>query len=96
MDLYSLIQHKALDELYKRGNYGLMDHFLRDPETAEQLKLKKLQFDVHPELFSDVEDVCQLLDMSKREFLTAATLQAVKLAQEAIEKHGLIPDEETH
>lgn len=94
MDLDSLIQYKALDELYKRGNYGLMDHFLQDAGTAEQLKLKKLQFDVHGELFNDVEMVCSMLDMSKREFLTAATIEALTKAHLAIEQRGLIPSEE--
>lgn len=93
MDLDSLIQYKALDELYKRSNSGLLDHFLRDPDTVEQLKLKKLQFDVHPELFNDVEMVCSMLDMSKREFLTAATLEALGKAHQAIEQRGLIPTE---
>lgn len=94
MDLDSLIQYKALDELYKRSNSGLLDHFLKDAGVVEQLKLKKLQFDVPPELFNNVEMVCGMLDMSKREFLTAATLEALAKAHQVIEERGLIPSEE--
>lgn len=94
MDLDSLLEYKALGELYKRGGYGLLDVIIRDPDTAEHFKLKKLQFDVAPVLFDDVESVCQLLDMSKREFLTAATMDALKRAHKTIDQRGVIPDED--
>jgi hypothetical protein len=91
MNFDSLIQYKALDELYKRANGGLLDHFLQDPDTAQQLKLKKLQFDVLPDVHQDVDAVCALLGMSKREFLTAATMQALDKAHEVINKNDIFP-----
>lgn len=97
MDFESLIRFKTLQEVYTRSNSGFTDHLLSDPANAEKAGLKKLQFDVSPMLFNNVEAVCSMLGMSKREFLEAATIAAVDKAQAIIDESSLLePSEEQH
>ena len=64
--------------------------YLQFPSTSDvqaddaQVK-KRLQFDTSPEVYSQVESVCSLLDCSKREFLELAVLDAIDRAQLAFE-----------
>lgn len=63
-------------------NAGVLDHFLRaDPSAAEQLGLKRIQFETHPVLAERLDEVCGLLEVSKREFLEAALVDAVTRAE---------------
>lgn len=95
MDFESLVRFKTLQEVYTRNNSGLVDHFLKDPSVAEQIGLKKLQFDVSKQLFDGVEAICVMLGMSKREFLEAAVSDAINRAN-AIVAESSLNDEEQH
>jgi hypothetical protein len=94
MDFESLIRFKTLQEVYTRANHGFVDHLLKDPKNVEQLGLKKLQFDVSEVVFNNVEAICSMLGMSKREFLESATIAAIEKAQ-AIMDETSINDVET-
>lgn len=93
MNFDSLIRYKTLHESYSALNSVVVDQILRDPKAAEQAGLKKLQFDVSKERFDQVESICAILNMSKREFLDAAVAEAVAKAHEIIAEVGL-PQEE--
>ena len=41
---------------------------------------------VSPELYAALENVCQMLDLTKREFIESAVADAVQLADEHIER----------
>jgi hypothetical protein len=43
---------------------------------------------VSHELYEEVDNVCGFLDMSKREFIEAAVVEAVKRAHHIIREHG--------
>lgn len=94
MDFESLVRYKALHQVYSAGNSSLVDHMLNDPETRAQIeqniKLKKLQFDVSQERFDEVESLCAILGMSKREFLDAATSEAVSRAHQIVAEAGVM------
>lgn len=92
MDFQSLIRYKALHQCYSGVNSALVDQAMGQMTEAEkaEFKLKKLQFDVSAQLFDQVESVCQLLDMSKREFLESAVSDAVKRAHEIIDGEGVL------
>jgi hypothetical protein len=93
MNFESLIRYKTLHESYTARNSEMVDHLLRDPKVAEQAGLKKLQFDVSLDRFNEVESICAMLSMSKREFLDAAVAEAVAKAHEIIAEVGY-PGEE--
>jgi len=51
-------------------------------ELKAELKLKRIQFDTVPQLYDEVENICNLLECSKREFLELAVRDAIGRAQE--------------
>jgi hypothetical protein len=93
MNFESLIRYKTLHESYQASNQGLIEHVLRQPGAAAEVGLKKLQFDVTKERFDQVESICAILNMSKREFLDAAVGDAVEKAHQIIAEVGYPPEE---
>lgn len=84
MNIETFAKMRALQEVHTSGNPSLLDHFLSGDqanEVRETLKLKRIQFDTNPALFEKLEDTCQLLDCSKREFLEMAVVDAIKNAE---------------
>jgi len=66
------------------GSSTLVDHFLEGEQgdsIRESLKLKRLQFDTSTVLYNKVEEVCGLLNCSKREFLDMAVNEALDKAE---------------
>ena len=85
MDLENFAKLRGLNQAYIASNSGFIDHLLNSEQGAEIRKTvftKRLQFDTTPELYAEVENMCQLLGCSKREFLELAAriplLPAVK------------------
>ena len=84
MNIETFAKMRALQEVHTSGNQSLLDHFLSGDqanEVRETLKLKRIQFDTNPMLFDKLEEVCGLLDCSKREFLEMAVVDAIKNAE---------------
>jgi hypothetical protein len=84
MKLNQFAQMRGYSFAYNRMNEALLDMTLNGEsgdELREQFKLKRLQFDCSPELYSEVESVCVLLECSKREFLQMAVREAIEQAQ---------------
>lgn len=93
MNFESLMRYKALHQKYSSSNPQMVDHLLRQVEEAEKVGLKKLQFHVSPELFDQVENVCNYLEMSKREFLESVVQDAVKTAWRVINEEEAGPED---
>jgi cell division FtsZ-interacting protein ZapD len=74
-----LATYRALGHIRASGG---IDHFLRIPEVAEQLGLKRIQFEARPELVAQLENACVMLDVSKREFLESALVDAIERAEQ--------------
>jgi len=72
-----------------RNNSVLIDAMLQGEQgdsIREGLKLKRIQFDTSPLLWEKLENVCGLLDCSKREFLEMAISEAIHRAEENFHK----------
>lgn len=84
MKLDQFSQFAAFKTAHELQHSGLFDSFLngsQGDELREQLSLKRLQFDTHPQIYSRVESVCALLECSKREFLEMAVWEACEKAE---------------
>lgn len=81
-NIEQLATFKALEQSRISRNAGLMDHFLREEGAAEKMGLKRIQFETHPQLADRLEEVCSMLDVSKREFLESAVLDAMSKAED--------------
>ncbi len=85
MNLEQFAKMRGLYEAYTSANPQLLDHFLQGEQGDEIRKnvlSKRLQFDTTPELFSQVEQVCKLLQCSKREFLQMVVSDGIERAEE--------------
>lgn len=81
-NINDLSTFKALEQSRLQRNAGALDHFLRaDPAVAEQLGLKRIQFETHPALAEQLDEICSLLHVSKREFLESALVDAITQAE---------------
>lgn len=83
MNIENFAKMRGLQMAYTSGNPQLLDHILaseQGDEVREKLLTKRLQFDTTPELYSKVEQLCTLLDCSKRQFLEMAVSDALDKA----------------
>lgn len=89
MNLKQFATMRAFERARTASNSSFIDHILegdQGEELREKFLTKRLQFDTHPILYSEVEKVCSLLDCSKREFLEMAVAEAVQKAQVVFEE----------
>jgi len=92
--LDALITRKTLDFIYTHGNWGngdvmdlIIDHAAENGEMP--FKLKNVCAKVSEELANKIDEVCGLLEISKRRFLEAAFIEAILKANEIMDKEGL-------
>jgi hypothetical protein len=84
MNIEMFSKMRALQEVSAAGNQHLIDHFLdgeQGDELRTELKLKRIQFDTNAGLVEKLEQVCNLLDCSKRIFLEMAVIEAIQKAE---------------
>jgi hypothetical protein len=87
MNVETLAQYKALHHAYISGNPGIVDMLLAgelkvgDGQMPSDLPLKRIQFDAWIGLSEELEQVCQLLEVSKREFCEVALVEALHKAK---------------
>jgi hypothetical protein len=87
MNVETIAKYKALHEAYTSGNPALVDLILSKKLTDANgdaltgLPLKRIQFDAWEGLSKELEEVCSLLDVSKREFCEAAIVEAIDKAK---------------
>ena len=89
MNIESFSQMKALLHASTEGNQHLIDHFLEGEQGDEiraELKLKRIQFDTHAGIADKLDQVCNLLDCSKRVFLEMAVIEAIEKANSSFFK----------
>lgn len=55
-------------------------------------ELRQMCAKVHPSLYAALEQVCDLLDMSKRQFIEAAVSDAVLRAHQTLDKYKALDD----
>jgi len=84
MKLYQFTTMAGYLQASQFGNQHLVDYVLEGDQAEElrsQLKLKRIQFDTSPELFGKLENICNILDCSKRVFLEMVVLEAIEAAE---------------
>ena len=81
MKLEHFAQMRALESAYTSTNQRFVDLLLSDPKTAENMPLKRIQFDTWEGLAEELDKVCELLDCSKRQFLEGAVVEALDKAK---------------
>jgi hypothetical protein len=59
-------------------------------EHSDSPQLRQMCAKVSSALYDDLESVCGLLDMSKREFIESAVADALSRAHEAINRSGVM------
>lgn len=85
MKLETFATMRALESAHTSTNQFWVDKALDSEsgeEVRENLKLKRLQFDCAPSLHEEVENICLLLNCSKREFLEMAVRDSLEKAQD--------------
>lgn len=71
----------------------LMDQMLENaPEVKE--KLRNICAFISPELFDNVQNLCSMLELSKRQFVEMALCDMVEKANATIEKFDVFPSAE--
>ncbi len=66
----------------------LVDQLIEQGEG--KVEVRNMCAKVSPQLYESLEQVCSLLDMTKRQFIEAAVADAVGKAEDLIEHHGAL------
>lgn len=94
MEFESLVRFKALSQRYHSANPQLTDHLLNQhADSAESLGLQKVQFLVTPVRKKDLQEVCQYLEMTQREYLDSMLADAIKKTWAVIEQEHATPED---
>lgn len=87
MNLDEKIQLKVLQ--LKAGFGGhLVDRMIE--QAGDEIPLRQMCAKVSPALYDRLEQLTNLLDMSKREFIEAAVIDACARAEDVIERSGVM------
>ena len=68
-----------------RASSGLIDQILEQDESKAMVR--NMCAKVSHQLYESLENVCNALDMSKREFIEAAVFEAVGKAEKLLAEH---------
>lgn len=83
--LEALLLERTLHRIGVSRNDALLDAVADQPEAG----LKNVCAKVHPDLSRRIDEVCDLLDISKRRFLESAMVEALEQAYAIFEAEGL-------
>lgn len=81
----ALVTEKALVFISSCGQPELVDHLI----DSSAVTTKNVCAKVSPELAAEIEEVVSLLGISKRRFLEAAFVEAVRRSREIMEAEGV-------
>lgn len=90
MDFEELVQLQVLKlkaSVMGRMDGQTMDHLI--DQAGEQAPVRQMCAKVSNVVYSDLENVCELLDMSKREFIESAVVDALRRAHDVINRSGV-------
>jgi len=75
-----LATFKALEQTRSGRNSDLIDSVFTSPEMKERVGLVRIQFESSPDLRNELDQICDVFGISKREFLECALLDALEKA----------------
>lgn len=90
------LQALKLKQLYTRGSSNpgaLLDEVIRQNPDEAKAQLRNICALISPELFEKVENLCNVLDLSKREFVEMALVEFVELAEKVLREVDPFPGE---
>lgn len=92
MNLDDVIQLQVLKrKAASRGGVGrdsMNEALLSREDIADQVQLKQMCAKVSQALHQDVDSLCSILDLSKREFIENALIETCRRSWEVIERNG--------
>lgn len=89
MNLHQFVTMRGYQKAAAIKAPALIDAMLGSDDgdrIREDLKLKRIQFDTSENLWMWLNQTCELLDCSKRDFLEMAISEALKRSEEEYEK----------
>lgn len=86
--LDALITEKSLHVVSGGGSKDLLDH-LGVLDKADAGLIKNVCAKVSTQLADEIDNICNVLDISKRRFLEAAMLEAVQKAKAIMDAEGV-------
>ena len=83
-----MLQALKLKKLNSKGYDGpdLVEQLILQNPDATKEKLRNICAFISPELFADIDSLCGLLDLSKREFVEMALIDLVAKAHAVIQQ----------
>lgn len=85
--LNAIVTEKSLSVVNGSDSARILDMISDDPDYGGQIK--NVCAKVSVQLSNEVDQICDLLDISKRRFMEAALLAAVAEAKEIMESEGV-------
>ena len=82
VNIENLASMRAMEYAYRSGNPKLLDMIADGRvQVDSEVKLKRVQFDTSFALSDKLDEVCGLLEVSRREFLETALVDAIAKAE---------------
>lgn len=81
MDTKQFARMRGLEAAYQSTNSRLLDHSPVRDQLAESGGLRRIQFETLPQFVDLLENACNLLGCTRREFLERAMLEAIAKAE---------------
>lgn len=89
MDFDELVQLQVLKlKAQQRGKGPFLEQVIE--QAGDVPELRQMCAKVSRAMYDDLEQVCGLLDMSKREFIEAAVSDALTRAHQVIDRSGVV------
>ena len=90
MTFDDLIRYKALNLKYIASGSNLLDLVDKgSPGITAEIPMKNVCAMITQQLFDDLTNTCGLLDISKRQFIESAIIEALKKAESILDAEGL-------
>lgn len=90
MTFDDLIRYKALNLKYISSGSNLLELIEKgNPGITAEIPMKNVCAMITQQLFDDLTNTCGLLDISKRQFIESAIIEALKKAESIMDAEGL-------
>ena len=91
MNLDEVIQLQLLKlKATSTGRTGVLGRVVDQAVDSGQVETKQMCAKVSPELYGSMKQTCSMLDMTQREFIEAAVIEAIRKAKEMADRMGVV------
>jgi hypothetical protein len=78
------LAYKVLEKKYSDRGYDLVDYAIA---SGNNVPVRNMCAKVHPDLIDRVDNICEILEISKRRFIESAVSTAIHEAEDLLCKH---------